>query len=558
MTSSPTPTSTHDRFLDGIPAGVLLASEIGLLLVILVVAWNAWSHWPLVPFADPDTWGYLAPSLTLFSGDGFRQHDGRDWLYPAMLAVFLKTTWSFSGIVIWQKWFALAAGIAMAIAWRAWTSMLPFGRGLRWIFTLAGAWPIYVQLVNQQNIFFTWSIRPESVLPLFVYAQLACLLGYCKYRWQTPRPHLALLTGVFAIFFAYACFLLKPSWYLATAVTVAPVFLGLFGRALPLETRLTTPILGIVITGLLLVLPPRLFLIPDGAARTLLPYALLCVHAEFVERSLEAKLPKLADSDPQKAAMLTFLGVLHSEVDKSKHTRNPFPKLGVNVDYLMASKTLSAAVNDYSGNTREKFVSFCFAAFFDAVASDPGGYFKKVRDQMAFFAFPDGKDFFHDTFGLKRPYQDSAACWFEQGDALLRSDVRDLYGKYRQAIDEQLASPGSMEKYPRLRVVREILGRAAFPLEIVFFLVLGVTVLWSPLHHLRTVGCGALVLFSAPFSSALGVSLVHTLDVYRYRATYCGSFLFALAAMTLFIAIVLICTSIHLTTKRSRSEPALS
>jgi hypothetical protein len=160
--------------------------------------------------------------------------------------------------------------------------------------------------------------------------------------------------------------------------------------------------------------------------------------------------------------------------------------------------------------------------------------------------------------GLRRPYQDSAACWFEQGDALLRSDVRDLYRKYRENIDQQLASPPSMEKYPRLRVVRETLGRAALPLEIVFLLALGVTVLWTPLQNLRTAGCGALVLFSAPLSSALGVSLVHTLDVYRYRTTYSGPFLFALAAMTLFIAIVLVRTSIHFTTKRSPSEPSLS
>jgi hypothetical protein len=306
-------------------------------------------------------------------------------------------------------------------------------------------------------------------------------------------------------------------------------------------------VVGGVVTFLLLSLPPRLIpLIHDGASQTLLPDALLCVHAEFVERSLESKLPKMADSDPHKAATIQFLSVLHSEIDNAKHAHNVYQKLGFNADYLMHSDTLSAAIHEYTGNDREKFRAYCFSAYFDAVAHDPVRYVLKVCDQMGHFFFPEGKTFFHDTMNLKKPYQDSATSWFAPGIAPMRADIRELYGKYRQDTDRELASAGILEKWPRMRIVRELLARASLPLEISFLLVLVASLLWAPLQSLRTAGLGALALFSAPFSNAFGVCVVHTLDIYRYRVTFGGYLLFALTAMTIFLVAALIRAAMHL------------
>src|SRR5207248_1968714 len=82
--------------------------------------------------------------------------------------------------------------------------------------------PIAIQLVNPENIFYEMSIRPEAVLPVCAYAQLAALIGYGKYRWQRPRSVPSLLLGAAALVLAYVCYLLKPSWYLATVITAAP------------------------------------------------------------------------------------------------------------------------------------------------------------------------------------------------------------------------------------------------------------------------------------------------------------------------------------------------
>src|ERR1700735_903742 len=130
--------------------------------------------------------------------------------------------------------------------------MQPLNRWFRLLFSLLGCLPIYIQLVNQQNAFFVMSIRPEAILSFFVYAQLACLMGFCKYRWQIPRALPSLLLGAGAIFFAYGCYFLKPSWYFAFGTTSAPVFIGLFGRALSQKTKFLTPVLGGVFCFLLL------------------------------------------------------------------------------------------------------------------------------------------------------------------------------------------------------------------------------------------------------------------------------------------------------------------
>jgi hypothetical protein len=245
-----------------IPDGLLLAAQGLVLLAILAAAWNARSAMPAVPISDPDTWGYLNPALSWLGGLGFRQTAGRDWLYPAFLAFFLKSTGSFAGIVFWQKFVGISSGLVMAIAWKCWVSTLPLRRPTLFLVSMIGALPISFQLMNPQSILFEMAIRPEALLPFFVYAQFACLIGYYKFRWQTPSALSSVVLGAAAIVLAYACALLKPSWLLAAALTAAPVFLGIFGSAQSLKTRLLTPALGF---GRKIWVQFTYFLLPKGA-----------------------------------------------------------------------------------------------------------------------------------------------------------------------------------------------------------------------------------------------------------------------------------------------------
>jgi hypothetical protein len=512
--------------------------EALVLAVVLALTWKALRPWPSVPLADPDTWGYLSPALHWLGGQGFRQTDGRDWLYPALVTLFIKTTGTLNGIVTWQKCFHFLAGIAMAVTWRCWVSMLPFRRGVQLLVSILGAWPIYVNLVNQQNIFFAVSIRPESVLPFFVDVQLACLMGYAKYRWQQPRPVTSLTLGAAAVVFAYACLVLKPSWYFGTVMTALPIFAGVFGKSFPAKTRFLTPIAGLAGALLLLWLPGRVLMVHDSSSVTLLPDALLCVHAQFIDNYLEDKLAHMADSDPEKARLKTFVTVLESELFKARHAHKTYEKLGFDADYLMHDETLSTAIYSYTGNDRKKFSAFCFGCYWAAIAHDPRGYVWKICDQFGHFLFPEPRTFFGDQQNLPKAYQGSADNWFASGAVSLSPEMQELYGRYRDDTMIEISHTKTLEKDLKLRAFRQYLSTAALPLTLILLLALTATHLWPPLHLLRQFGWATLFLYFAPFGNAFGVCVVHTLDIFRYRITYGGYLLFAFAAMAVFILMV--------------------
>jgi hypothetical protein len=534
MTAANSFTAGVARVFARVPTAVLWIFEGLVLLLVLGAGWRSWGVWPPVPFSDPDTWGYLNPAMSWINGTGFLQTDGRDWLYPAFVALFLKTTGSIHGIVVWQKFLAFGSGILMAVVWRCWVSFLPWNRWGRFLFSLLGAVPIYVQLINQQNVFFAMSIRPEAILPFFVYAQLACLLGYCKYRWQTPRALPLVLLGGAAIVLAYGCFLLKPSWYFAFGTASLPVFLGLFGKALPRKVTVLAPAVGLLATALLLWLPARIWFVRDGISRTLLPDALFCVHAELIDKLFEARLAALPDSDPEKAKLQALVTALEGEIREAKKGRRIYAKLIIDADYLMHSRTVSSAILEYTGNDRGKFSTFCFVSFFEAVFHYPGDYARKFAAQFEYFLFPEPATFFKDQFNLIKPYRESAESLEPHLNAVFRPELQEMLRKYLQDTTVLLGSVTTLERNRSLHNFAKGAPRWALPLEVAFFLTWIVTLVWSRLSPWRLAGWAACCLFLAPFGNAFGVCIVHTLDIYRYRVTYGGYLLFALSAMTLF------------------------
>lgn len=551
----PSPTALPRTFAR-IPNAVFLAIELLALSFVLALAWKARSVWPAVPLADPDTWGYLNPALGWLGGLGFHQAGGRDWLYPALVTLFLKTTGSFAGIAAWQKFLGLSSGILMAVTWRCWVSILPFPRGALFFLSLVGAVPISIQLANQDGIFYEMSTRPEAVLPVFVYAQLACVIGYARFRWQYPRALPSLLLGAAALVLAYACYLLKPSWYLATATTSVPILAGVFGRSLPLKTRLLTPALGAALALLLLWLPARMLFVRDGASVTLLPLALFYVHAQLIEESFDAKLAVLADADPEKARLQHLNDVLKSETRSSMDDR-PYPYLGINPDYLLDSRPMNKALFNCAGHDIESIKAFCFRSYRDAVLHDPAAYAKKVYIQFTYFLFPGPKTFFKDRIDFTREYQWAAKSMTAHRLPFYPPAVSEMERRYEEELAGQIAAARPPYK-PKRNSITKFLTRWAPPVElltVLFLFALSATHVWPFLHKLRLGGWAAFFLFLAPFGNAFGICIVHALDIDRYRSTFGGYLLFALTAMSAFIVVVLALALLHTGAKLISRSP---
>ena len=526
--------SQHQRLLTAIPTGI----ELLALVVLLGISYYLRMGLPTVPISDPDSWGYLHPAISWFSDKGFQQTNGRDWLYPAMVAVFIKTSGSIAGILSWQQAMGLVTVIFMAVAWRFWVSLLPLNRWLQLPLVLIGALPVYLQQINLQNLVFELEIRPEAVLNFFVYAQLACLMGYCKYRWRTPRSLPSLIFGGLAVFFAFATLALKPSWLFALLTTTAPVWFGLLGRNVPLRVRMGIPALGLALTILLLWLPEKALYIKDSASRTFLPATLLTIHADLIEKDLIRKAAAMPDADPEKQRVETFLRELQKELRVAETIPHGYEKLGFDPDYLFYHCPFISFVWDYTGQNAESFRSFCLKAYCEAFLHNPLGFGRKIWIQLTHFLFLEPSTFYRHRVDLQKLYRISLGSIKPDLISSYPAEMRALVHDYLAATATLAAAPYELKQRSFARSFTKSLSFWAFPLEIVFVLVFCAGLVVPSWVGLRLGGWATLIIFSAPAANAFTVCVAHALDLARYRYSYGGVLLFSLIAMLVYLLVV--------------------
>jgi hypothetical protein len=164
------------------------------------------------------------------------------------------------------------------------------------------------------------------------------------------------------------------------------------------------------------------------------------------------------------------------------------------------------------------------------------GYSRKVATQFTYFLFPGPETFYKDRDDYPKFYLNSSADLpLELPDAF-HSGVREMYLRYRADLAaEAKFAPKVRSNFHSLR---QVIAPLAPLVEVLFLLTFAACFRWAPWRDLRLGGWAAASLFSAPLGNALTVCMVHALDVERYRLTYGGFLLFALAAMMVFLGFV--------------------
>lgn len=522
------------RWLSAIPTTI----ESLAFILILIVAYALRLGLPTVPISDPDSWGYLHPTISWLSDKGFQQTNGRDWLYPAMVAVFIKTTGSISGIITWQLALGVVGVAFMAVAWRFWVALLPLSRWLQLPVALVGLLPIYLQQINIQNIVFELEIRPEAVLNVFIYAQLASLMGFCYYRWKNPRPLASLIFGGLAIVFAFATLALKPSWLFALVTTTAPVWFGIFASRMPLSVRLGTPALGVFLTGVLLWLPAKATYIKDSASRTFLPATLLTIHADLIEKDLIRKIAAMPESNPERQKNEVFLHELQKELRKAETISHGYEKLGFDPDYLFYHCPFISFVWAQNGYDTETFRSFCLGVYTDALLHNPLGFGRKILNQFTHFLFLEPSTFYRNRVDLKKLYRISHESINPEIIASYPAEVRAMIDAYVADTVPLTERPYELKSKSFAKGFTKSLTAWVLPLEIFFILTFCVCLCVPSWLGLRLGGWATLIIFSAPAANALTVCVAHALDLARYRYSYGGVLLFAVIAMMVYLVVV--------------------
>lgn len=513
--------------------------EVVALAFLVFSAVEARSGLPTLPLSTWDSWGFLNPALSWLSGDGFQQTNGRDWFYPGLLTLFLKVTGSYAGIYYWQTALGILSVVLMAVAWRLWTALLPVSPWVRLGATLAGMVPIWIQITNPQTILFEMMLRPEGIMPFFVYGQMACLLAYGWYRWQRPQGGWAVTFGALALLLAYACLLLKPSWLFAFLITVAPVFIGVLGRGVSWRSRLLTPVLGMGLCLVLLWLPPKLWYVKDSASVTFLPSTLFTVHADLMEEQLAGTIARLPDGDPEKASLTKILDHLRRELEVARTIPHTYRKLGFDPDYLYYRSDLLGTVYDETGKTNEAFRAFCIREYLKMAFLNPVRFTEKVWRQFTYFLFPDPGTLYRFRINFEKDAQAAVESLEPHFCDRYQPEIREAYLNYLKDLEEIAAKPPTLERKTVARKWSQVFAAWALPLEILFLVSFVMVLARSALADLRWAGWGALLFLAIPAANAFTVALVHALDIARYRQSYGGFLLFALTAMAVFVLLVI-------------------
>lgn len=514
-----------------------LPGLLGWFVLVLLIAGAAAVRFRIAPVAvsEWDSWGWLDPALSWLGGTGFRERFEREWLYGAFIAACLRLTGSFSGYIIIQQLLGLAAGILMWLTWRTWTGLFPKNFVFEIGTVITGLLVVALYLFSPIALLLELSIRPEGIMAFTAFLQLFCIASYCRFRWHEPRPVASLIFGALALPLAYALFVLKPNWLLSVPATTLPIFVGLFGKAIPPTFRLLTPFLGLFLIVVALLLPDKLLFIRTAETRVVLPMTLFTIHADVIQQSMKRELEKPGRSEERRRFLAEFLPVLDREMETARTLARYYPRLGFDPDYLMYRSTVFPFLEKDHGMSLKEIAAFCRRSFVSAIASEPLGYARKVFTQLDYFFFPDDGTFFRTRIKMGQLYEYVLTTVPESLDKAISQPVRDLFDVYRQSAVVQAAQSASLEVFRPFRSFLRSVRVAAFWIEAAFFLSLAACLLLNSHAQFRLPGVVAAIFFLAPAANALTIALIHALDNSRYRGSYGPLLLFALAGMLVFI-----------------------
>ena len=502
---------------------IRLGASLGALL-ILASGWPMRASLPPCPLWDPDTWGYLNPALSWFNGQAFQQTDGRQVLYPSLLLLPLFQGQGFAGIAYAQQLVGVLSALLFWGIWLLWWNLLPSSR----VRDVVLPWPGLVALAlyswNPSTVFYELSLRPESIFAAFGLAQLACAVVFLRGAFHASRSRTILIAaGALSLFLAFCCFRLKPSWAFAMMFTSLPVAAAIAFATSRRKEALAAAALGfLAIAGMSAAY--KSWMVPDSASTRFLPTTLFTIHADLIA----ARMAGSTDGDPWEKS---FRDNLESELAIARSNPGTYTVLGFDPDYLMYRSSLGMPLLE-AGLSDKDIERFYYRSYRDAWLSNPAGMVRKILRQLTTFLVPDRDTFLTNKKDFLTAYARSApiaekATMTEPGPASALLEAHAEAARVAGSKAHVLRAPNW------LRPAASTVAVLALPVTALFL----VTFLLRGRRELLLPGFVALLFYSAPFGNALTVSVIHALDIDRYRQTYGVFFSLALAAMLTYVLV---------------------
>jgi hypothetical protein len=518
------------------------ADVLAIVLLLIGLVWGILQrrHLPAVPLWTLDTSGYLYPALSRLAGDGFQQVNGRDWFYPAVIFLTIRFGGDFSWIVRLQQCLSLLAAPLMWFGVRLWLSISPqrsvlcHGAGV-----LLGAIVAFIYVSGTTQILHELTIGPEGLLSFFIVVSLVSALAYFRARWVTHKPRLAIVCGGGALLLFYLVILLKPSWSLAFIPVCCLLIVGIFGSGSRI-LRFAPVAVGLILLGGACSLPYLLEFKRDLASKTFLPFTLVSIHAgQIVENAERHHL--LADRDPgSKKLEIRFYEALEQAYEASRVQPVTARTLGFDADYIMYRGKFFSRFQSEEKLTDEALIKLCYEAYFRVWRESPDLMIEKIAKEVRLFLTAPRQDF--AAYALSRSWFLEEVASDPSCEVLLRDSKshgymdQPSYARYLgdlekvYAVGLQIHRVNVQERYLALLV-----SKLSFWVQIAFFGAFFCVLFNRRFRDLRLSGWAVSLMAAALYGNVLTISIVHTLDLDRYRTSYVPALLLVLVIMTGFL-----------------------
>jgi hypothetical protein len=366
-----TPSSAR-KFLGFFGAGTWAGIGGAVLLASLVYAGGrAWAP-ASVLVVNADTYGYLAPALSVLSGNTFLHVYARGFVYPAFV---YATTWaaeSLLGVVVAQfALYALTSCIGVAL--------FAYVRPLR---SSAGAIvAVCLGMIAAVWAIMFWGYAPTyvytaAILPEFFYIFLG-FLGILSVVHLNAQPRIWVWYAL-SLLVIWANVLVKPNWILCAVFLSAMWFFAVatspharIGKFLILVGSLFPVIVGLYIPEQVLI-----YRHDYRSSRLFGVKTIFCNHSNIIIAAQELGTPVIHDPEPQfVAGVLGFLRGATNDV-------NGWPLLGFSGDQCMYDSAFDRfMIAHFAGDTEREY-SLYVRTFISAILHEPAMYGAKVVRQV--------------------------------------------------------------------------------------------------------------------------------------------------------------------------------
>jgi hypothetical protein len=473
---------------------------------------------PQDPLEDGDP-GYLWPALMKLSGGTFTHIQGLNFLYPGMVYLILRICADFRAISVVQHILGLTAGALFLASWSRLGDFFPKARLNRIAHEAIGLWGAAIYLLSNTPVLFEMQIRSDAVCMFFEILVLWLAVQFFYYEVISPNAWKAVIYGSAAAINAFLLVSLKPSFALMALFTVAPVVwlilnskgnltgkIAFFGTALPIIVALT--------------LTEHHLRRNDQTVKMFLPETLFVVHAKIIHAQMAGDLKDGETSVYPREWLRAACNDLEAEI---QHSHDLYPKkhpvLGFQPDYLRVGA--DPLLNRWRRQLGDRaFLRFLNYWYWHSVAGHPLAFAEKVARQLGVFYSTDCPAF--------SPYKNlPLGSWAYGASFSTLSDPQSM-----RLLAMLPAGADFLARTKKLSLTNVVIHQDNrvrmwnIWCERSYLVILLLSVPLAVWFLLKRTGSERLKLaaffviffYSANFGNVFGISVVHTMEVWRYSA----------------------------------------